>query len=124
MLLPTAFRRVLTLCALPLLAVSLSASTIEDSDDLDQKDINALREWINYKRQVTVKELGGALSLAGEVRTELQSTSETVNGVKQRGNGAPALNDDKPFPTNGFDIEVNIMLDYRTERSWSAIKLE
>lgn len=121
------FCRIFTLCcstASLLIASTLSASTIEDSDDIDQKDINALREWINYKRQVTVKELGGALSLAGEVRTELQSTAETVNGVRQRGHGAPPLNDGKPFPTNGFDVEVNIMLDYRTEKSWSAIKLE
>lgn len=124
MLFPSAFRRVFTLCTASLLTVSLAASTIEDSDDIDQKDINALREWINYKRQVTVKELGGALSLAGEVRTELQSSAETLNGVKQRGSGAPPYNEGKPFPTNGFDIEVNIMLDYRTEKSWSAIKLE
>jgi hypothetical protein len=118
-------RRALTLFAASLIAAtSIYASTIEDSDDIDQKDINALREWINYKRQVTVKELGGALSLAGEVRTELQSTSETLNGVKQRGHGAPLYNEGKPFPTNGFDVEVNIMLDYRTESSWSAIKLE
>ncbi len=122
MIFSSPFRRLLA--ASLITATSLCASTIEDSDDIDQKDINALREWINYKRQVTVKELGGALSLAGEVRTELQSTAETVNGVRQRGHGAPPLNDGKAFPTNGFDVEVNIMLDYRTEKSWSAIKLE
>jgi len=107
-------------------AASLCASTIEDSDDLDQKDVNALREWVNTKRQVTIKEIGGALSLSGEVRTELQSTSETVNGVRQRGHGAPHFNvtDDRALPQNGFDIEVNLMLDYRTEQTWGSIKLE
>lgn len=108
-----------------ILISSLCATTIEDSDDIDQKDINALREWINYKRQVTVKELGGALSLAGEVRTELQSSTETLNGIRQRGHGAPIPEgDDFAPPGNSFDVEVNIMLDYRTEQSWSSIKLE
>ena len=108
------------LCAAScLLSSSLFASTIESSDDIDQKDINAVREWINTKRQVTVRELGGALSLSAEVRTELQSTGETRNGVKQRGHGGAT-----GLPTNGFDIEVNIMLDYRADNSWAAIKLE
>lgn len=110
----------LHLCAAScLLSSSLIATTIESSDDIDQKDINAVREWINTKRQVTVRELGGALSLSAEVRTELQSTGETRNGVKQRGNGG-----ETKLPTNGFDIEVNIMLDYRADNSWAAIKLE
>ncbi len=108
------------LCAAScLFSSSLFASTIESSYDIDQKDINAVREWINTKRQVTVKELGGALSLAAEVRTELQSSGETSDGVKQRGtHGAIDL------PTNTFDVEVNIMLDYRADNSWVAIKLE
>ncbi|MGC1878730.1 MAG: hypothetical protein WA347_03705 [Rhabdochlamydiaceae bacterium] len=113
------------LCATCLLSSSLFASTIEDSDDIDQKDVNAVREWINTKRQVTVRELGGALSISGEVRTEFQSTAEVLNGIKQRGHGAPIFNDRKdPLPTNGFDIEVNIMMDYRTDNSWGSIKLE
>lgn len=104
---------------------SIFATTIDQSVDIDQKDINALREWINTKRQVTVRELGGALSLSGEVRTELQSTSETVEGVQQKNNSAVVKDGDGAVnPRNAFDIEVNIMLDYRTDRSWASIKLE
>src|SRR5689334_16321618 len=93
------------LCTTCALTCNLHASTIDDSDDIEQKDINAVREWINTKRQVTVRELGGALSIAGEVRTEFQSTAEVVNGVRQRGHGAPVFKDGI-LPTNGFDIEV------------------
>ena len=108
-----------------LLSSSLMATTIDRSQDIDQKDINALREWINTKRQVTVKELGGALSLSAEVRTEMQSSSETRNGVRQRGHGAPIFpGNTRELPSNEFDVEVNIMLDYRTEGTWTAIKLE
>ncbi len=107
----------------------LSASTIDSSsDNLEQKDINALREWINTKRQVTVREMGGALSISGEVRTELQSTSETINGRQQRSNKKAASHGSDlgpvAFPQNAYDVEVNIMLDYRTEGSWALIKLE
>lgn len=117
-------RRFFYLCAACSLTAHLSASTIDDSDDIDQKDVNAVREWINTKRQVTVRELGGALSISGEVRTEFQSTAETLNGVKQRGRGGPIVRDGHPLPQNAFDIEVNLMLDYRTDNSWGSIKLE
>jgi len=113
-------RRFFYVCAACSFTSYLHASTIDDSDDIDQKDVNAVREWINTKRQVTVRELGGALSISGEVRTEFQSTAEVLNGVKQRGTGGA----DPSLPTNAFDIEVNLMLDYRTERSWGSIKLE
>ena len=106
------------------LSSSLYASTIDDSDDVEQKDVNAVREWINTKRQVTVRELGGALSVSGEVRTEFQSTAEVLDGIKQRGSGGAVIVDGHHFPTNAFDIEVNLMLDYRTDYSWGSIKLE
>ena len=117
-------RRFLCFCAAPILFSHVFASTIDDSDDIDQKDVNAVREWINTKRQVTVRELGGALSISGEVRTEFQSTAEVVDGVKQRGHGGAIIREGHPLPQNAFDIEVNIMLDYRTENSWGSIKLE
>ncbi|HEY2810137.1 MAG TPA: hypothetical protein VGJ00_01940 [Rhabdochlamydiaceae bacterium] len=121
---PPVLRRFLIPCVLSLSAI-LHATTLEDSDDIDQKDIYALREWINTKRQVTIKELGGALSLSAEVRTELQTSSETLGGIRQRGRGAPApIGEKEAPPTDSYDIEVNIMLDYRTEKTWSAIKLE
>ena len=103
----------------------VQGSTIDSSNDIEQKDINALREWINTKRQVTVREMGGALSISGEVRTEMQSTSETIDGVKQRGSGGAIFGaDGYPLPTNAYDIEVNLMFDYRTEGSWASVKLE
>lgn len=117
-------RRFFYLCTACSLTASLSASTIDSSSDIDQKDVNAVREWINAKRQVTVRETGGALSLSGEVRTEMQSTGEVRNGVKQRGRGGPIVKEGFPLPQNTFDIEVNVMLDYRTDATWGSIKLE
>lgn len=118
-------KRCLFLLSTVFFASSTMAATIDEADDLDQRDIGALRDWINTKRQVTIKESGGALSISGEVRTEFQHTHETANGVNQRGsNGVVFDSNDLPIPSNGFDIEVNLMFDYRTDRSWAAIKLE
>jgi hypothetical protein len=104
---------------------SLMANTIDSDDDTRQVDIDALREWMNTKRQVTIKEIGGNLSLSGEVRTEFQSIGEASNGVKQRGTGAALLGPDSSvLPAQVYDVEVNIMLDYRVDRGWASIKLE
>src|SRR5579872_2115870 len=91
-------------------STTLYSATIERSGtaDTDERGNQALREWININRQISIKELGGALAISGEVRTEFQSTNETVNGIRQRGaGGATRLN------SRAYDIEVNLMLDYR-----------
>ncbi len=86
---------------------------------LSNEDIEALRQFIFTKRQETLKELSGKLSISGETRFEFQATGETKNGVRQRGSkGATDV------PERGFDIEVNVMIDYRTERTWASIKIE
>jgi hypothetical protein len=59
------------------------------------------------------------------VRFEYQCINEKVNGFAQRGiYGAQSKGDGYPLPTNAFDVEVNLMFDYRTDRTWSAIKIE
>lgn len=105
----------LTLGSLP-----LHAQNDDGTPGLEQRDIEALRDWINTKRQVTVKERGGNLSISGEVRTELQSTNEKKDGIKQRGHGGAVPG----TAVRAWDVEVNLMLDYRSDRTWATIKIE
>lgn len=101
---------------------ALLAQTTPDvqyEDKKQENDMEALRRWLQDKRMISVKEIGGDLSLSGEARVEFQDTNETRNRLKQRGPGG-ATNK----PAQGWDVEVNIMLDYRTEYTWAAIKLE
>ena len=103
------------------LSLIIPAVYSEDKDaSVEQRDIKALQSWINTKRQVTVREKGGNLSLSGEVRTEFQSTTEKINGIKQRGSGGSVCNS----PIRAWDVEVNLLLDYQTDRTWAAVKLE
>ncbi len=98
----------------------IAQGDVEFSDKKDtQDDMDALRRWLRDKRFVTLKEIGGDLSISGEVRTELQDTNEVKNGIRQRGDGG-AVNKAQ----YAWDVEVNLMIDYRTDRTWAAIKLE
>jgi hypothetical protein len=107
------------LCATSLLCFTRAEADTLDQGSVEQRDIQAIRDWINTKRQVTVKEKGGALSISGEVRSEMQAAWETVNGVSQRGARTPF-----DIPHETFDVEVNLMFDYRTDRTWASVKLE
>ena len=99
------------------LLLSLIPTLLFAQGNPDRQDMDALKRWLQDKRLVTMKEIGGDLSLSGEVRTEFQKTSERKDGNKVRGNGALR-------PMYALDVEFNLMLDYRTDRTWAAVKLE
>lgn len=91
----------------------------DEKRDPDVDDMEALRRWIRDKRFITIKEIGGDLSISGEVRTEFQDISEVKNGIRQRGDGGAF-----DRPQYAWDIEFNLMVDYRTDRTWAAVRLE
>lgn len=99
---------------------SLHAQTadVDYAEKRDESDMDALRRWLNDKRLITVRELGGDLSLSGDVRTELQATSEIKNNTQQRGTGTAYR-----LPMYAWDSDVSIVLDYRTDYTWASIKL-
>lgn len=87
-----------------------------------ESDINleALKEWLATKRALTIEERSGALSLSGDIRVEYLAISEQRNGFRNIG-----ANSFHPlFPENQFDVELNFMLDYRTNSTWASAKVE
>jgi len=101
----------------------------KSSDEAD--DMQSLRRWLRDKRMITIKELGGDLSLSAEVRTEFQASNEESKAAgassftRQRGKGAPIPNKKSmPKPMYAWDVELNLMLDYRTDRAWAAARIE
>ncbi|MBI3508289.1 MAG: hypothetical protein HY069_01450 [Chlamydiia bacterium] len=130
-----------SLLACMLLTGALIAQTAPQKPELAQSadlaksdetnDMEALRRWLRDKRMISIKELGGDLSLSAEVRTEFQAINETSQAqgggptIRQRGNGAPLPNKaSNPKSMYAWDVELNLMLDYRTDRSWAAARLE
>ena len=108
------FFAVASLCAL---SSTVHADTIDRGGESQDVDIQALREWMNTKRQVTVREIGGNLSISGQVKTNFRAAGETIDGVSQRGSGTP-------FPSRGYDISANLQMDYRSDATWSSFKIE
>jgi len=102
-------RPLATLAATTLCAASLHAV------DLTNEEIDSLRDWINSKRMVTVKEMGGQLSISGDVHTEMQSSAQVINGESQD-HGADRHG-------TGYDVEFNLNVDYRADRSWAAARV-
>lgn len=101
---------------LTLLSAAVLMTGALQAVDMEEQDIQSLRDWINSKRMITVKELGGQLSISGDVHAEMQSTSLVKNGVAQRGRGTGR-------PNNQYDVEFNLLIDYRTDRSWLSSRL-
>lgn len=84
------------------------------------QNLEALKEWIATKRALTIDERGGALSISGDVRFEYIALSEQQNGIKNLGSGSL-----HPFvPDDQFDIEMNFMVDYKTDITWVSTKVE
>lgn len=106
-----------------LIASPLFAQTADT--DYDEKrnetDMDALRKWLRDKRMVSVKESGGDLAISGQMRTEFQYINERKNDIQQRG-GSSSPSGGRPPQV--FDVEFNLLFDYRTDRTWAAIKIE
>jgi hypothetical protein len=98
---------------------------VQFDEKRERVDMDALRRWLQDKRLVSVKEVGGDLAISGEVRTECQLTNEkrkiqgTSEFIKQRGENSATGR-----ANLAWDVEFNLMLDYRTDRTWAAMKLE
>jgi hypothetical protein len=98
-----------------LLAFSqLGADTVESSDDLSDDEVRSIREWISTKRQVTVNEIGGNLSISGEISSQFEAINERVNGVRQRGPGGATKKGSKEY-----EISLKLIFDYRTDNTWT-----
>lgn len=50
-----------------------------------ERDVDAVRDYINTKRVVSVSEKGGQLKISGDLRTEWSYLHARTKGVKQRG---------------------------------------
>lgn len=101
------------------------SSTTEARESLDEN----LAEFVKSKGMISLAEKGGSMMLSGDVRTEwTHHFRSRTNGHPNRGPHSrwqtPPVAPHAPFPKDELDIEVNLMFDYRTDRTWSKIRLQ
>ncbi|MCH9611848.1 MAG: hypothetical protein S4CHLAM102_03220 [Chlamydiia bacterium] len=84
-----------------------------------ETDIKDLKSYIKARRQITIREKGGNLSISGDARTKFSAASEKLDGVKQRGPGGQYPNQ----PTNLFNVTFNLFFNYLSERTWMNIRM-
>lgn len=91
--------------------------------ELNERDFQALKDYLNTKRAIDVAEKGSKLAISGDVRTEWRLLREKKKGENQVGGDALDCAG-RPRKRNDFDIEFNLRFDYSTERAWAAAHLQ
>ena len=136
------FWKYLLPCAMAACSFSASmqaAPAVQPLDDYSttkeerETDLRALTDFVKSKGQVSLQEKTGAMMLSGDVRTEWDYMHATTNGKRQRGKGTSRLfmpgiypegTFHEPFSRNEFNIEANLIFDYRADRTWAKIQLQ
>ncbi|NGX57185.1 MAG: hypothetical protein K940chlam3_00068 [Chlamydiae bacterium] len=113
----------------------------------DQRDFEAVQEYVNSKRTIPLEEKDCNLSISGDIRFDWASILEKINCEKFRGHHGIARQDQSngnitivppiggppgpdqggglsgqgiPFSTSTFEVELNLYLDYVCDRSWGV----
>lgn len=118
---------------LPALAVFLAATVSlpaandsnpnEHLEELNERDLAALRDFLHRKRSGDLLDKLTNLTIAGDVRTEWRHMTEKICGRQLRGSGfrdAAGI----PYSKNDFDIELNFIIEYETDRAWCVAHLD
>ena len=96
--------------------------------ELNEKDWEALRDFLKSKRDSEIEKEGSdcGLTISGDVRTEWRHLTESgINDDNHYASlrGGNALKKKIPISRNDFDIEANLRFDYICERSWAVLQL-
>lgn len=93
-------------------------------EELNEKDWEALYDFINSKRTINVEEKDENLTISGDVRTEWRHLNEWRRGTRLRGRPATDPKSGLPISRNDFDIEFNFRIDYVCQRAWAVAHVQ
>lgn len=111
-----------------LIAMTTSAFAADGDDEsryneeLNERDWDALRDFINSKRAIDVEAC--SLTVSGDVRFEWRHMTERRKNKNKRGGSAFNKFKNLPISRNDFDIEFNLRFDYVCDRAWAGAHVQ
>jgi len=103
------------------------AAPYSSCDEFNERDFQAVYDFIKCKRQIPLADKVNDLMISGDVRFEWENIVEKHDGERLRGRGAlrdPRWFNGQRIPDNEFDVEFNLMLDYRGNCTWAVVQVE
>lgn len=104
-----------------------SSSEYSSRDEMNERDFEAVYNFIKCFRSVPLAEKINDLRISGDIRMEWENIHEKHDGQRLRGRGAlqhPEWFHGERVPDNQFDVEFNLMFDYSAECTWAVAHLE
>lgn len=120
---------ILTSCSLSLFAQDDTMGT--NPGENNEEDFRAVRQYIESKRQIAIKDKGGNLKIGGDVRVSYNKVHQVLNGQQVEGRGFGGNRDlrsdyagtEANIPGNYLDIEASLSLEYKNDKSFANILL-
>lgn len=107
------------------------SADFESNSQVDEKNMKAIREYIDAKRNISVKEKGGSLRIGGDVRFEGTKVREIRDGYVITGSkGGSAFGtaasggSGYSYPSVSYDVEASLSFEYRKEKSYADVLLK
>lgn len=92
--------------------------------ELNERDFEALKRFLNTKRESSLEEKDTHLNISGDVRFEWRHLNESWKHIRLRGRHAKHPERNLPISRNDFDCEFNLKFDYIMDRSWAVAHLQ
>ncbi|MCE5293303.1 MAG: putative porin [Chlamydiales bacterium] len=115
--------------AMAVCSLTLNAGDFSTVQEARERDPDAVLDYLKSKRAVTLAEKGGNLSISGDVKAEwdymhARSDGKIMRGHKSSKRKSCKKPDHTPFATSEYAVETNLMFDYKTDRTWTAIQFQ
>ncbi len=106
----------------------LGQDTSRFEEELNERDFDALKNFLKTKRAIDLEVKAPELTLSGDVRFEWRHLTETLKLQGRpirslRGGDATTTtipDDGLPISRNDFDAEFNFRIDYDAEKTWAT----
>src|SRR5262245_10560213 len=111
------------------IAVTVNAADFSTVQEARERDPDAVLDYLKSKRAITMAEKGGNLTISGDIKAEWDYMKCWTDHKRHRGSKSDRVHaftkpHGTPFATSEFDIEVNLMFDYRADRTWAGIQFQ